>query len=303
MTLASVTRGIVERPMRVLIYGVEGCGKSTFAAKAPEPIFLGEPDGSAQIDTTRYPEPQDWQDVKDAVHTLLTEQHGYRTLVLDTLDWLEMLCWRAVCEKGGLDSIEDAGFGKGYTAALEEWRGLLAMLERARGRGMHVVLVAHSQIKPFKNPEDEDFDRYELKLHGKTAGLLKGWCDTVLFARHLEFAVKDGKTKRVRGVSDGSRVVHTTRTPAYDAKNRYDLPPTMPLDWATFEAAVKAHRPAEPGVLKAEIEKLLATEHGAPLAERVRAAVAKAEDDAAQLAKIADHLSAQVNLKAQESGR
>ncbi len=306
MKLGAVTKGRVERPMRVLLYGVEGVGKSTFAANAPSPIFIAAEDGTAQLDVARFPEPKTWVDVLDAIDELITADHQYQTVVVDTLDWLEPLCWAHVVDKARnpkIKSIEDFGFGKGYVAALDEWRSLLARFEQLRvKRGMHVIFLAHSWIKTFKNPEDEDFDRYELKLHAKAGGLLKEWADAVLFARYETFANTDDKTKRTRGVSTGNRVVHTQRTAAWDAKNRYDLPPTIPLDFSAFADAVKAQAPLDPEKLYERIDALLSSAD-AELEAKVRAAVQKAQGNAAQLARIADTLAARLRIKDQENAQ
>lgn len=304
MKLDAITKGRLERPMRVLLFGVEGVGKSTFAANAPSPIFLAAEDGTAQLDVARFPEPKSWRDVFDALDELATADHDFRTVVVDTLDWLEPLCWQYLVEKANspkIRSVEDFGYSKGYIAALDEWRLLLARFEQLRlKRSMHVVLLAHSWIKPFKNPEDEDYDRYEMKLHAKAGGLLKEWSDAVLFARYETFTNTDERTKRTRGVSTGARVIHTQRTAAWDAKNRYDLPETLPLDWSAFAEAVRAQRPADPEKLRARIAQLLESADE-ELRSKVNEAVKAAGDNAAQLAKYADHLAARVNLKAQES--
>ena len=179
MSLVGVVQGRVQKPIRALVWGVEGIGKSTFGSNAPSPIFLGAEDGTTELDVARFPEPTSWQDVFDAVTELTTAEHAYRTLVLDTLDWLEPLNWEHVCAKGDgrgkrIASIEDFGYGKGYAAALDEWRRLLSAIERLRNtRHMNVVLLAHGWIKPFKNPDGPDYDRHELKLHPKAGGLLK----------------------------------------------------------------------------------------------------------------------------------
>lgn len=303
MKLAAITRGRVEKPTRVLLYGVEGVGKSTFAASAPNPIFIAAEDGTAQLDVARFPEPKTWADVFDALDELLHGEHDYKTVIVDTLDWLEPLCWAAVVASGGakIKSIEDFGFGKGYVAALDEWRRLLAKFEQVRiKRGMGVVFLAHSWIKTFKNPEDEDYDRYELKLHAKAGGLMKEWADAVLFTRYETFANKDEKTKRVRGVSSGSRVIHTQRTAAWDAKNRYGLPQTLPLDWDAYAAAVIANQPADPARLLERIKALL---EKAPdsLRERVAKGIAAANGDATMLARITDRLTTDINTLNQES--
>lgn len=294
MALDAVIRGKVEKPLRVLVYGVEGVGKSTFASDAPSPIFIGAEDGTAQLDTVRFPEPENWSDVFDALDVLSGGHHSYQTLVIDTLDWLEPLCWAAVCKAKRVESIEDLGYGKGYVVALEEWRRLLAALDRLRvTRGMGIILLAHSQIRSFKNPAGDDYDRFELKLHAKSGGLIKEWADAVLFATHETYTSKvDGRTK---GVSTGARVIHTSRVAAYDAKNRHDLPETLPLSWESFAEAVRAHRPADPGKITERIEAMLA-QADERVVPRVRTAMVKASGDPAELARIADKLAAMVSI-------
>lgn len=301
MQLTAVTRGKINRPLKTLLYGVEGVGKTTFAAMAPDTIFIAAEDGTAQLDVARFPEPRSWQDVLDAIEELTTGQHSFKTLAIDTLDWLEPVLWAAICKRDGQRDIESYGYGKGYTAALDEWRVFLAALERmCSQRSMGVIMLAHSWVKPFKNPEGEDFDRYEMKLNNKAAGLLKEWCDTVLFARYETFAVKDQKTKRVRGVSSGARVVHTVRTAAYDAKNRHDLPETMPLDYEAYAEATVAKAPADAATLTARIEQLLV---GQPeeFMGKVNAAVVTANGNPAQLARVLDRLTARLNIAAEQT--
>lgn len=292
MTLASVTRGREQLPIRVLVYGPEGVGKTTWAAESPDPIFICEAGGSSQLDVARFPA-RTWPEILDAIDTLATEAHEYKTLVLDTLDWAELLCWQEICANAKEDSIEAFGYGKGYAMALEQWRILMAKIERVWLRGMGVILVGHMQIRPYKNPEGPDYDRFSLKLHDKAAGFIKGWCDTVLYARPMELAHE--KNKRVRGVSTGERVMHTSRTAVYDAKNRYDLPDTIPLDWDTFARAVAAATPASPARLRSEIETLL-PKASPETQEKVRIALGKVGDNAAQLARMLNKLSAEIAL-------
>jgi len=238
MSLGAVVKGKQSKAWRILLYGTEGVGKSTFASQCPSPIFLGAEDGTAHLDVVRFPSPQSWSDVLAAVQVLIDETHAYKTLVLDTVDWAEPLLWAHICKRDKKQDIEDYGYGKGYQAALDEWRVFLAQLEKLRAKNINVLLLGHSHLKPFKNPEDDDYDRYELKLHAKAGGLLKEWCDAVLFANYETASRKDAKTKRVRGVSTGARYIYTQRTAAYDAKNRFDFAEVMPFSFADVETAM-----------------------------------------------------------------
>lgn len=236
MTLAAVTRGRIASPLRVLCYGVEGVGKSTLGASAPSPIFLGAEDGSALLNVARFPQPRTWSDVLDAVRVLTQEEHDYKTLVIDSLDWIEPMVWAAVCAEMKVKSIEEPSFGKGYLAAVEFWRKLIAALDGLRrAKKMHVVLIGHALTKRFSNPEGADFDRYTLKLNDKAAALWREWVDELLFARFEVFVSKDKDTKRGKGVSTGTRIAQTIHSAAYDAKSRHGLANPTALSWEEIE--------------------------------------------------------------------
>lgn len=238
MGISSITRGVQRVPLRVVVYGMEGVGKSTFAAGAPSPVFLCSETGTSYLDVARFPEPQTWQDAIDAIETLSAEKHEFRTIVVDTINWLEPLCWLAVTK--GECSIEEyqKGYGRGYVAALDKWREFMRALEAVWRRGMHVVLLAHTHAKGFADPTGGNWDRYELAMHKGAAGAIKQWADFVLFAREETFT-KTGDDRRVRGVSTGARYLHTKWHAAYDAKSRVVLPDEVPLDWEEFERAVR----------------------------------------------------------------
>ena len=245
MKLGSITSGRVAAPIKTTVYGPAGVGKTTFASGAPSPVFIPVEEGTNALDVQRFPQPETFQDVLDAVTELGSSEHKHKTLVIDTLDALEPLIWAHVCKSGGKASIEDFGYGKGYVAALEQWRILLSYLERLRAKKtMNVVLIAHAQIKKFQNPEAADYDRWELKLAGKGAsGLVTEWSDALLFATHEVVAATD-KNERTRGVSTGERIARTVHGAAFEAKNRYSLPDPMPLSWASYREALKAYHAA-----------------------------------------------------------
>jgi hypothetical protein len=302
MRLDKVVKGKIVQPVRVTIYGPEGVGKSTFGAGAPKAIYLGPEDGTANLDVTRFPAAESLADVHAAIRVLATEAHDYGSLVVDSLDWVEPMIWDHICQRDGMANVEAYGYGKGYQVALDEWRKLLSAIEQLRKvKPMHVVLVAHSVIKPFKNPAGDDFDRYELKLNAKASGLIKEWSDAVLFANWETFAKKDDKTKRVKGVSTGARLLYTERKAAYDAKNRYSLPEELPLSWGDFEAAVNAGAVAPVADLKAEIIRK-AAELGGDIEAKILATVEKAGDNAESLALINNKCNARLAERAELKG-
>jgi hypothetical protein len=289
--LNSITKGKKQSPYYVVLYGPEGIGKSSFAAGAPSPIFLGEPGGTDHLDIARFPAPQTLEDIESALDSLEKERHDFQTLVIDTADYLEPVIWESICREAKVASIEKVagGFGKGYVFALDKWRELAGRFERLIDRGMHVVILAHSHLKTVKNPLGDDYEHYEMKLNGKAAAFLKERPKAVLFANYVSYTDKDETTKRVKAYGDGSRLIYTEHRPAYDAKNRYGLPAELPLSWEDFDAAARAGIPANAEKLATEIETLLG-ELPTERVAKVRAALDSNRNDAAKLSALADRV-------------
>ena len=288
--LKRLTVGRIDVPDRVFLYGVEGIGKSTLAASAPAPIFLGAEDGTAQLDIARLPQPSTWQDVLDSVQELISEPHGYRTFVIDTVDWMEPIVWDLLCERDKVDTIEKVskGYGKGYIAAADLWRVLLAKLDELRHtRKMGIILLGHAQVKTFKNPLGEDYDTYTPKLNKLAAALLSEWCDSLLFTNWTTLIASKGDDRKTTtyGMSDGTRVMYTERRAAWTAKNRHGLPFELPLSWTAYAEAVKLRSPE---AMVAQIGDLLEQIMDVDITKKVEAAIKDAKGDMEHLAAIAN---------------
>lgn len=235
--LESVRKDRVLRPIRAVIYGPPKVGKTTFASHARDAVILGSEDGADALEVAKFPAPRAWSDVLAAVRALTDEDHSYRCLVLDTLDWLEPLLWAHVCEQAKKPDIEAFGYGKGYAAALDGWRVLISSLERMRAaRGVSIIALAHAHVRTFQNPEGADFDRWEMKLHKAASGLWAEWPDVVGFA-NFELIVRP---KDNTPAATGRRLLYTQPSPSFGAGSRYQMPSPMALDWGTFAGAVVA---------------------------------------------------------------
>ena len=252
-----ITSGVVPKPQKVLLYGPEGIGKSSLAARFPSPLFIDTEGGSAHLDVRRLPSPSSWSMLLDEVawvRDFPAECGG--TLVVDTADWAESLCQEHVCARAGKSGIEDFSYGKGYVYVKEEFGKLLNLLSECCERGLNVCVTAHAQIVKFEQPDEMGaYDRWELKLARKhTAPMLKEWADAVLFLNYRSIVVRDenGKAKAQNGKD---RVMYATHAATWDAKNRWGLPDELPLDWAH----IAPHIPvlsfsAAASVTQAEIE-------------------------------------------------
>lgn len=229
-----ITRGKRARAQKVVIYGPEGIGKTTFAAEFPNAVFIDTEGSTDNMDVARLDKPTSWTMLINEIAFIKANPTECGTLVIDTIDWAESMAVADVCAQHGKKGIEDFGWGKGYTYVQEEMGRFLNSLSDLVDMGINVVLTAHAQIKKFEQPDEMgSYDRYELKLGqktgSKTAPLVKEWADMVLFANYktLVMTTDNGK-KKAQG---GERVMYTNHRPAWDAKNRHELPDELPFNY------------------------------------------------------------------------
>jgi len=239
--LKAIQRTKHATPPRMLIHGTEGAGKSTFLSECPESIFIQTEDGLNGIDGEAFPLSETFADVIAQLDTLITQEHSYKAVWIDSADWLERLVHAKVCEDHKVNIIDKAagGFGKGYTEALGLWTQILKGLDHLnKHKGMFVGLTCHSRIQHIDDPEFEDgYDCYRLKLHSPKSGngsleMLSEWADVIGFAKIKyqigKSEVARSEVKKMKNVAQ-NRVLCLSPQAAFLAKNRYSLPDEIPL--------------------------------------------------------------------------
>lgn len=233
--LMNITRGKKPGAKKIIVYGPEGIGKSTFASKFPDPVFIDTEDSTKDMDVARFDKPSSWEMLKSQVQYVIDHPETCRTLVLDTADWAEMMEIDSLCKSKGWDGLEGAGYGKGYTYSAEEFGKLLNKLSEVTEKGINVVITAHAQLRKVELPEEMGaYDHWEMKTSKKVAPMIREWADLVLFANYKVNVINvdnQGATKGKNKAQGGRRVMYTTHTPFWDAKNRYGLPEELPLDY------------------------------------------------------------------------
>lgn len=230
--MLNITTGVEKTPIKTVIYGAEGVGKSSLAASFPNPLFLDTEGGTSRLNVRRI-RIQDWEGLIATVKEVLANPEVCQTLVLDTADWAESYCIDYICAMYRQASIESFGYGKGYTYVQEEFGELLKLLSKLTEVGINPVIIAHGKPRKFELPDEQGaFDRYETKLTRQVAPLIKEWCDMLLFCNYKTFVVTtENKSKKAQG---GKRVMYTTHNPCWDAKNRFNLPDELDLDFASI---------------------------------------------------------------------
>lgn len=236
--LSSITTGPRLAPPRLLVFGPHGVGKTTFAARAPAPIVIQTEDGLGLLETPAFPLATSTAEVFEALGALYGEDHAYKTVILDSADWLDALIAKEVRATHG---EKDLAYGKDAVLIAEQWRAVLDWFNALRAKGMTVILVAHCEVKRYDPPDSDSYERYQPKLTGRASAVVQEWADAVLFANFKTFVKSEAVTAQKsvkKALSGGERLLHTGEKPAYLAKNRYSLPETLPLDWTAFVQAL-----------------------------------------------------------------
>lgn len=218
---------------KVLLYGCPGIGKSTLANQAPKPVFLDCEDGVSRYGFARTPLVKSYDEVITHLRDFFKSE--YETIVVDTMDFLEVLLHEQVCKDNHIKSMEALGYGKSYVYAQEKWIALLNIFEMLTSAKKNILCIGHEQIKSYNAPDMESYDRYNIKLNAKSANLIVARMDAVLFAQWETLLVKDkGKDDRKFARGTGDRVLRTKEDPAWIAKSRFNLGDVEPMDGTIF---------------------------------------------------------------------
>lgn len=227
--------------IKVVIYGQEGVGKSTLASCFPGAVFIDCEGSTTRMNVRRLQKPTSWQMLCDEVE-FVRQRHadkGYQTLIFDTFDWAERLALDDICATHKVNGIEGLNYGKGWEYEKEMIGRFLDSTERLIAEGVNVVFLCHAISRKATVPEVMDeYDHWELKLGSKTtnkiAPLLKEWSDMTLFlAFRTNVIATDDKGKKHKATST-ERVMYTTKSAWWDAKNRFGLPEILPIDFGAI---------------------------------------------------------------------
>lgn len=258
-----VTSGVQHGAgVKAVIYGQEGVGKTTLAAQIPGAVFIDCEGSTTKMDVRRLPKPTSWQMLCQEMDFVLEahKENGWQAVIIDTFDWAERLVLEQICAEHHVSGIEGMNYGKGWQYEAEAVGRFLESTDQLIHAGIHVILLCHAISRKTTLPEElDEFDHWELKLGSKTtnkiAPLLKEWSDMTLFLafRTHVIAVDDkGKKHKATHVE---RVMYTTKSAWWDAKNRFGLPDVLPLDYAGIAhlfALAAAPAPAQQLMERAE---------------------------------------------------
>lgn len=229
------------KPPIICLYGKGGIGKTTFAATMNKPIIIQCEDGIGKIECDHTDVATTYKEFEGHLIDLLDDTLGYKTVCIDSLDWLEKLINDHVCKENGWADISAPSFGKGYGASLVVWKHYLEILTRLRNeKGMTILQIAHNEVRRYEDPSNDPHDKHQIKLYRKAADLVIEHADCVFFANWKTGVVqkKSPKGGMTTEMKHGDRKIYTQEAPGFHAKNRYGLPPEMDFEWSSIREAM-----------------------------------------------------------------
>ena len=288
-----ITRGKQHRAVKLVLYGVEGIGKSTLASKCPEPLFIDVEGSTAQLDVARTPVPKTLDELKKILTEIEANPTLCKTLIIDTADWLEKMLTADLCIRNKWTGIENIGYGKGYVYLAEDMEKVLMQMDRIWSKGINVVFTAHAMMRKQELPnEDGSFDRWELKLSKKCAPLLKEWADALIFCNFETILTGDKDKKKAHG---NNRVMYTEHHACWDAKNRFGLDSKLPMNYESIASMfVTAEPVATPEPVKEEKPKAQKKTKQEQKVEKVMEFIAEIKDVPVSVDNIDPRISEQL---------
>ena len=223
-----------QEPVIALIAGEQGLGKTTLAAMLPKPVMIRAEDGTSSIegmDVALFPVANKLQDVKDQIKMLGTEEHDFKTLVIDSTTAYDSLIVSDIQKRNKTANLSacDGGFGGGFHTVRSEHENLFNLCKKLRTvKKMNIVFIAHTETEILNPPDSEEYSRYTIQLtKSKQVDCSKVYtnnCDLVAFIK-LNRIVMDGRAQ-----TTGDRVITCHPTASHVSKNRYGIETDLPFE-------------------------------------------------------------------------
>lgn len=235
MSLAKATKGRLIESRRILLYGVHGCGKSTWGVNWPNHLVLDTEKSTEDLDVDLRVSAETVEDIINTTKEVATiEEKPCDTFIIDSFDWAVEMFTEKFCLMKGKKTLEDFDFGRGKSGVANIVSDYLDSLTKIASRGIDVLLICHARYEKIEPPNAASYKKYSPKLIDTVASMVQEWATDVLFIEN-EFLTKtedEGFSRERTIVIDNSavRTMHTVDTPSHFAKNRLGLPPKMAFD-------------------------------------------------------------------------
>ncbi|GEM_PF-276371 len=209
---------------------------STFCAQIPDALFLATEPGLNHLEVYQVPI-SNWEQMLDVLNEVAKGKHGFKCLVVDTVDLMFKHCLEYVCNKHGVKHPSDLAYGKGHALVNGEFTRVVTRMAQL---GMGLVLTSHAQDREVEG-RNGTYTKTTPTLPDGARKALLGFVDIIAFVDVEADKGADGAATTYR------RVVRTKPSMHYEAGDRTGrLPEVLPLDYSAFAAALTVEQPPRP---------------------------------------------------------
>jgi hypothetical protein len=212
-----IETGTVARPIKVLLYGAPGIGKSKLASQFKRVLFIDMESGTDFLDVKRI-RPKDFGELIKSIKWAANLKE-YDTIVFDGLTAIESFSNDLTLAEQGWKTLEDPGYGKGYALANINFSRIVKAADFLCTNQKNVIFIAHSKTKTVIDPTQDSYDRIEFDVNKNMINAFVSAVDSCFYLRPQIRSIET-KDKEKKVISNGTRELILSDRGSALSKNR-----------------------------------------------------------------------------------
>lgn len=202
MPAFTIIKEATPKQHKTLVYSLAGVGKSTLASQMDAPLFIDIEGGCSMLDVARTPTIATYATAKrviDEIHAHPEEYKEYKTIVVDSIDWLvrraeeqaagvrQVVDGKVVTDMSATIGKANGGYGNGNKQLENHIRTeLLPALDNLVKDGFAICLIAHADQKDLMDAEGFRVSKISPAIGERFMEPIVQWCDNVFYLKNVD---------------------------------------------------------------------------------------------------------------------